>query len=98
MKHWKSPWLNSPATNARSGRQVVYTSAWDRLARQTVQNNPLCQRCHKAPSTSAHHIKAVRLAPELMLDPRNAMAVCRPCHELLDHPKDRRKPTNRRPR
>jgi len=84
MKHWKSPF--APKGSQLRGKRSPYSGNWNRLSRKLRQNSPLCQRCGKNPSESVHHVVPVRQDPRLRLDPRNLLAVCRECHEVLDHP------------
>lgn len=83
MRTWKSP-FKALASEVR-GRRRHYGGTWSRLSRALRENSPLCQRCGKEPSAEVHHIVPVAADPRLKLDPRNLMAVCRRCHEELEH-------------
>ena len=55
-----------------------------RLSRNVRANNPFCQVCHEKPSTEVHHVVKWVDSVEGRLDPRNLVACCRACHELLE--------------
>lgn len=82
MQNWKSPFKAS--AYKALGIRRHYSGAWARLSLKTRQNHPLCQRCGSAPSVEVHHVVPLRLDPRLAMDPRNLLAVCRPCHEELE--------------
>ena len=53
--------------------------------------HPLCERCvmlygaiDAKPSKDMHHIRSIRNAPHLRMDPSNWLAVCGPCHEAIE--------------
>lgn len=57
---------------------------WLRLSRALRANHPLCQVCNVRPSTEVHHIVKWSDSVEGRLDPRNLIACCRPCHEVME--------------
>lgn len=58
-----------------------YNSRKWRLARKAyLLLHPICETCHRAPSTEVHHVLSLELRPDLALDPSNFMAQCKPCH------------------
>lgn len=85
MKHWRPPWSTkaSPARGSRKG----YGGTWTRLSATIRENNPLCQVCGTQPSVEVHHKVAVKADPRLKLVASNLLAVCRECHERLEHPR-----------
>ena len=85
MRIWKSPY-RALACEVR-GKRLHYGGTWSRLSRTVRENNPMCQRCQKEPSVEVHHIVPFAIDPRLKLDPRNLLAVCRRCHEQLEHGK-----------
>ena len=54
--------------------------------------HPLCERCVCAlgvlsaqPSEEMHHVVSIADNPNRRMDSANWLALCRPCHELLEH-------------
>lgn len=64
----------------------LYNHRWRRVRKSYLQDNPLCQDCLSGgivrPAEDVHHIKKAKLYPELLLEPTNMMALCRPCHNV----------------
>jgi 5-methylcytosine-specific restriction endonuclease McrA len=85
MRIWKSPFRRL-AYEVR-GKRRHYGGSWSRLSKTLRENNPLCQSCGQEPSTEVHHVVPVAVDQRLKLDPRNLLAVCRRCHERLEHGK-----------
>lgn len=83
MKHWRPPWSTKPSPS-RSIRKS-YGGSWSRLSATLRENNPLCQVCGVLPSEEVHHKIPVKVDPRLKLVPSNLLAVCRSCHERLEH-------------
>lgn len=83
MRTWKSPF--AALVSEVRGKRLAYGGSWTRLSLALRQNSPLCQRCGVAPSDEVHHVVKVSVNPSLKMDPRNLMAVCRACHEELEH-------------
>ena len=57
---------------------------WKGLSRAIRANHPFCEVCEKRPSTEVHHKRKWYDSVEGRLDPRNLVAVCRECHELIE--------------
>ncbi len=71
------------ASWAKAGRAGDYHSAkWRELKRRAVASHPYCARCGETRRLEVHHIRSVRLHPELMLDEANLMVLCHSCHAL----------------
>lgn len=66
-----------------------YPNGWDAFARAFRQQHPLCENClnegRTTPATEVHHIVKVSVRPDLVFEERNLMAVCRPCHEVVEN-------------
>lgn len=58
-----------------------YDKDWYRLRHAFLQANPICciPSCG-AKATHVDHIKTIKEAPHLRLDPRNLRSMCGPCH------------------
>lgn len=71
-------------------QQLIHTTKWLRLRRDTLTAHPLCQRCEKAgvitAATEVHHVHPVEEAytkaerTQRMYDPHNLRALCHDCH------------------
>ena len=74
------------ATNKYGNRK--YDHRWDQLSRDYRRDHPLCEHCkcsgYVEPARQVHHIKPIDTHPELMYELSNLMAVCIPCHRVLD--------------
>jgi 5-methylcytosine-specific restriction protein A len=62
-----------------------YDSRWTRLSRDIRKERPLCEDCEKhgrvRPSEEVHHIKGSQVAPHLMYERSNLVALCFECHK-----------------
>lgn len=71
-------------------QQMIHTTKWLRLRRDTLTAHPLCQRCqaegHITAATEVHHVRPVEEAhskaerSQRMYDPNNLRALCHDCH------------------
>lgn len=62
-----------------------HSQAWQTVREQVLARDGYrCQVCKRAgrltPATTVHHLKSVRQAPALKLDPANLECICRSCH------------------
>lgn len=62
-----------------------HSQAWQAVREQVLARDGYqCQVCKRAgrltPATTVHHIKSVRQAPALKLDPANLETICKACH------------------
>ena len=69
--------------------QFYWTKAWKELRQYVlVRDDYLCQDCLKnkkiTEATDVHHIKKLRKAWELRLDPNNCISLCGTCHKIRD--------------
>lgn len=70
--------------------QLINTTRWLKLRRDTLTDHPLCQRCEEegrlTPATEVHHIRPVEEAINMFdrrqraYDPSNLRALCHDCH------------------
>ncbi|WP_350052955.1 HNH endonuclease signature motif containing protein [Pelagibacterium sp.] len=61
-----------------------YDGAWRRVRAEHLAEHPICEHpgC-KQPSEEAHHVISVRKRPDLRLDKRNLMALCKSHHSQV---------------
>ena len=52
------------------------------LVAQMLEEKPVCERCSAARSTDIHEVVS-RARGGSILDPRNLVALCRPCHSWI---------------
>jgi 5-methylcytosine-specific restriction endonuclease McrA len=52
------------------------------LVAQMLEEKPVCERCSAARSTDIHEVVS-RARGGSILDPRNLVALCRPCHSWV---------------
>ena len=61
-----------------------YNSRWTRLSKDVRDERPLCEDCQEVgrvrPSEEVHHIKGSQVAPHLMYERSNLVALCYECH------------------
>ena len=56
------------------------------LVAQMLDEKPVCERCHAARSVDVHE-RLSRARGGSILDPRNLVTLCRPCHQYItEHP------------
>lgn len=66
---------------AKASRAGDYHSArWREMKRRAVEAHPFCAMCGEKERLEVHHIRSVRLHPELMFDESNMMVLCHACH------------------
>ena len=71
-------------------QQMIHTTEWLRLRRDTLTKHPCCQQCEdeglSVPATEVHHVKPVEDGVNraekrrLMFDPHNLRALCHEHH------------------
>jgi len=78
-------WAQKPPERSRSGHTGRGSGRpWQRVSRALRANRPLCEVCMVKPSTEVHHKIKWNDSVEGRLDPRNLVACCRSCHEILE--------------
>lgn len=67
-------------------RQKLYEDERIPLVKEMLEENPVCQRCWRAPSTDVHEIKS-RARGGSITDKANLACLCRSCHDFITtHP------------
>ena len=61
-----------------SSTERGYGMSWRKKRDSFLKANPICERCHRAPATMAHHIVPKRDGGSD--DPINLQALCDMCH------------------
>lgn len=68
---------------------VRRSTKWSQVQREFVTKNPFCAACGCKDSVlrrlEVHHEKPYHLHPELELDVRNLITLCRPHHLFIGH-------------
>ena len=57
----------------------IYASERRPLVEKLLRENPICKKCNKNFSQDIHELKS-RARGGSITDPKNCVAVCRPCH------------------
>ena len=57
-----------------------YDFDWQRFRAMVIIKRPCCEDCLWEPSLDVHHILKLKERPDLRLDERNVLALCKPCH------------------
>jgi len=67
-------------------KRITRSSKWAAVRKQHLKENPHCAACNKKKTgMQVHHIKPFRLSPELELNPRNLITLCRAHHCSVGH-------------
>lgn len=78
-----------------------YDAEWRKVRAEVLREHPLCADCLARgivrAATVVHHIRAISECPELRLESRNLLALCRDCHELR-HGRKALREASRKPR
>ena len=78
-------WAQKPRKPSRSGHSGKGSGRpWRSLSLNLRASRPLCEVCMVKPSTEVHHKVKWADSVEGRLDPKNLVAVCRACHEILE--------------
>jgi len=63
-----------------------YGGDWQRVRARCLRHNPLCHDCSESGRVTiakeVHHVKKIKDRPDLRLDERNLMTLCKRCHEV----------------
>lgn len=66
-------------------KRFYNSAAWLRVRDEVLGDSPVCQRCNAAWSEHVHHRKPLAECAEAeRLARDNLMAVCPPCHNILE--------------
>lgn len=63
---------------------VIQARHYKIVIKKLKKEHPICERCHSAMSTDAHHVIPRSVRPDLVLDPGNLKMLCRPCHNWIN--------------
>lgn len=78
-----------PSTHGRTTKERGYGQDHTIASKRYRAERPLCEVCllngHTKASQSMHHIVKIVDAPQLRMEPRNWLAVCDDCHELVEN-------------
>ena len=66
-------------------KTLTRSSGWSKVRKEHIKNNPSCTVCGRDNKLEVHHIKDFSENPELELDFRNLMTLCRNCHFSFGH-------------
>jgi len=67
-------------------QQQVYREQRIPLVKKVLEDQPVCIRCFRAPSTDVHELKS-RARGGSITDESNVVAICRNCHTwITTHP------------
>lgn len=58
---------------------------WRAFRSAHLKANPTCAVCGSRRTLEAHHVIPFHLAPDLELNPKNLLTLCRRCHLILGH-------------
>jgi 5-methylcytosine-specific restriction endonuclease McrA len=58
---------------------------WRKVRKRVLAGANGCSVCSRKRGIEAHHIIPFHLAPDLELDPKNLIALCRRCHLFVGH-------------
>jgi hypothetical protein len=61
---------------------------WPALQRNHLKLHPKCEACETTLGLNVHHVKPFHLYPELELDPKNLITLCRDHHFSIGHDPD----------
>jgi hypothetical protein len=61
---------------------------WEKVRKEFLKTKPRCEACSSHNHLEVHHIKPFHRFPELELEPKNLMTLCRSCHLVLGHLRD----------
>lgn len=59
-----------------------HNAKWYAMRAKVRKEHPYCAYCGATSRLEVHHIKSVRLHPELMFDKNNLLVLCHSCHAI----------------
>lgn len=59
-----------------------HNTQWYAMRAKAKKEHPYCAYCGSSQRLEVHHIKSVRLHPELMFDMSNLLVLCHSCHAI----------------
>ncbi len=67
-------------------RKLYASKQWQAVRLTVLQEQPVCNDCHRQPAAEVHHIKPVATHPELGLVRENLEGLCKPyCFTCINH-------------
>jgi 5-methylcytosine-specific restriction endonuclease McrA len=74
----------TPFENAIRYNESLYnTTAWRKLRKEVLKEQPVCTKCGADTKLEVHHIIPPRGNEELFFDRDNCVTVCQSCHRIL---------------
>lgn len=64
------------------------SSQWPRVRSEFVRLHPICEACGGIEDLNVHHVEPFHLKPELELDLKNLITLCREHHFRIGHDPD----------
>jgi 5-methylcytosine-specific restriction protein A len=61
------------------------SSDWKKVRDSFVKSHPFCSACGTKNKLEVHHIRPYHVSPELELDKKNLITLCRNCHYIFGH-------------
>ena len=70
------------------GAEQPRSPKWPALQRKHLKLYPQCEACGTTLALNVHHVKPFHLYPDLELDPKNLITLCRDHHFSIGHDPD----------
>lgn len=58
---------------------------WPTVRKHYLESHPVCAACGRDEHLEVHHRKPFHTNPDLEMDEKNLITLCRRCHEFLGH-------------
>lgn len=78
-------WIESVDADIYEGQR---SSKWQSVRDAFIKKHPVCEACGTSENLNVHHVEPFHLKPELELQPKNLMTLCRKDHYYLGHDPD----------
>jgi len=66
-------------------KRVTRSSGWNKVRTKHIKYNNFCAVCGKVKGLEVHHKESFKDHPELELDPKNLITLCRRHHFFIGH-------------
>lgn len=84
LSNQRFKYYNQHLRDAESTK-FYHSAAWQKARRIKLRDAPVCQRCQREWAAHVHHIKPLRRCSKAEKTAQsNLMAVCGPCHGLIE--------------
>jgi hypothetical protein len=70
---------------SQTGFEGDRSSKWPAARNRYISVHPTCEACGSSVDLNVHHVKPFHVNPELELDPRNMITLCRTHHLEIGH-------------